>query len=84
VRVKHRLARRAVQAERRVGDVLPVLARVRVRVRVRVEAEVRDRVRVMARVMVRVRVRVRVWVRIRLRCRQPWSKLCGTVLTLTQ
>ena len=82
--MKHRLARRAVQAERRVGDVLPVLARVRLRNRVRVEAKLRDKVTVMARVMVRLRVRVRVRVRIRLRCRQPWSKLSGTVLTLTQ
>ena len=45
--MKHRLARRAVQAERRVGDVLPVLVRVRLWNRVRVEAKLRDKVTVM-------------------------------------
>ena len=66
--MKHRLARRAVQAERRVGDVLPVLVRVRLWNRVRVEAKLRDKVAVMVRVMVRVRVRVRV-------TRQEWARL---------
>ena len=67
--MKHRLARRAVQAERRVGDVLPVLARVRLRNRVRLEAKLRGKVTVMVRVMVRVRVRVRVRARVRVRIR---------------